>query len=187
MNTTIGCTKASTEPICLGTVHYAGRIYREGVESEPINLLGEGNAYNTSVGASSTKARANSNKPIQTMDGTNALMSYLGDMEYFAAYAETIRDINKLFTNEYIKSSIQNIYGKSTYTLIDNAIKKIAAKGRRGDMSDKFITGMNSTFIVSRLALSPVIFLKQLSSLFAYSNDIGTRNWINTRQRIFLN
>ena len=36
----------------------------------------------------------------------------------------------------------------------------------------------NNIFIVSRLALSPVITLKQLTSLFTYANDIGIRNWV---------
>ena len=36
---------------------------------------------------------------------------------------------------------------------------------------------MNNVFIVSRLALSPVIALKQLTSMFTYANDIGVGNW----------
>ena len=157
---------------------YAGRIYKEGVDVEPLDLLSGNGVYNTSVGAASTKARTKNNKAIIPMDITDALASYVNDMEYFAAYAETIRDINKLFTNEYIKSAITDIHGDSIMSLINESIQKIANKGGRSTGMDKFINGMNSVFITSRLALSPVIMIKQLTSLFTYANDIGYRNWV---------
>ena len=37
---------------------------------------------------------------------------------------------------------------------------------------------MNNVFILSRLALSPVITIKQLTSTFTYMNDIGPVNWL---------
>ena len=158
--------------------HYAGRIYRDGVEAEPLDLLGQGGLYNTSVGASSTKARINNNLKIKEMDGTDALATYLNDMEYFAAYAETVRDINKLFTNDYISSAIISIHGKTTMNLINDSIKKIAARGHNNNFADSVVNGMNSVFAISRLALSPVIFIKQLTSIITYANDIGFANWI---------
>jgi hypothetical protein len=157
---------------------YAGRIYKEGVDVEPLDLLSGNGAYNTSVGAASTKARTKNNKVIIPMDITDALASYVNDMEYFAAYAETIRDIDKLFKNEYITSAINDIHGKQVMGLITDSIKKIANKGRTEGGGDKFFNAMNTVFITSRIALSPVIMIKQLTSLFTYANDIGYRNWV---------
>jgi len=37
---------------------------------------------------------------------------------------------------------------------------------------------MNTAFVVSRIALSPVIMVKQLISFFTYTNDIGPINWM---------
>ena len=159
-------------------VHYAGRIYRDGVTVEPLDLLSGNNAFNNSVNGASTRARVENNLRIREMDGTDALMSYLNDMEYFGAYAETIRDVNKLFTNEYIKDAIESIHGKPTMRLITNMIEKIANKGTRTEMMTGFINSMNNVFIVSRLGLSPVIMIKQLTSTFTFANDIGFRNWI---------
>ena len=157
---------------------YAGRIYREGVALEELDLLGDKSVFRTSVGSASTKSRVNSKLPIQKMDGTDALISYVNDMEYFAAYAETIRDINKLFTNPYLKAAIKNLHGDKTFTYIQQAIQKIANKGVRSEAYASFINGMNTVFILSRLGLSPVIMIKQLTSIFTYANDIGIRNWI---------
>ena len=156
---------------------YAGRIYREGVEQEALDLLADNSIYNTSVGAASTKFRTNNNLQIKKVDGTDALITYLNDMEYFASYAETVRDINKLFTNDFIASAITDIHGAKTLALIKDQVQKIAAKGTRREMGDKIVDGMNTAFILSRLAISPVVMIKQLTSFFAYANDIGYGNW----------
>ena len=158
--------------------HYAGRIYREGVDIEPLDLLSGTSYGNTSVGSSSTKARKKNSLKIEAMDGTDALASYLNDMEYFAAYAETIRDIDKLFTNDYISSAITDIHGKKTMSLIKDSIQKIANKGTRNSLGDSLVNSMNTAFVLSRLALSPVIAVKQLTSIFTYANDIGITNWL---------
>ena len=156
---------------------YAGRIYREGIVEQPLDLLSGQEQYNTSVGSQSTKFRVNNDKAIQEMDGTDALVTYINDMEYFAAYAEPIRDINKLFTNETIYSAIADIHGNITNTLIKDSIQKIANKGVRTDLTAKLINGMNNVFIMSRLALSPVVMIKQMGSFITYANDIGYVNY----------
>ena len=158
--------------------HYAGRIYREGVDIEPLDLLSVTSYGNTSVGSPSTMARKKNSLKIEAMDGTDALASYLNDMEYFAAYAETIRDIDKLFTNDYISSAITDIHGKKTMSLIKDSIQKIANKGTRNSLGDSLVNSMNTAFVLSRLGLSPVIAIKQLTSIFTYANDIGITNWL---------
>jgi hypothetical protein len=157
---------------------YAGRIYREGVVEQPLDLLSGQEQYNTSVGSPSTKFRVNNDIAIKEMDGTDALVTYVNDMEYFAAFAKPMRDINKLFTNKLISSAISDIHGDVTLYLIKDSIQKIANKGVRTDLTAGFINGMNNVFILSRLALSPVVMIKQMSSFITYSNDIGYANWI---------
>ena len=80
--------------------------------------------------------------------------------------------------NDYISSAITSIHGKTTMNLINDAIKKIAARGQSNSFADSLVNSMNSTFAISRLALSPVIYIKQLTSTITYANDIGFINWI---------
>jgi hypothetical protein len=162
--------------------NYAGRIYRKGVEPEALDLLGDKTIFNTAVGAASIKSRVDNNNEIEKFDGNIALFSYVRDMEYFAAYAEAIRRMNRMFNNKYISSAIKRIHGKGTYQLIEDSITKIANQGSRNPLMSKFINAMNDVFIVSRLALSPLITVKQLTSIFTYGNDIGIQNWLNLVQ-----
>jgi hypothetical protein len=108
----------------------------------------------------------------------DVLNTYINNMEYFAAYGETIRDMDKFFSNEYVKGAIKEIHGNEINVFIKDMITKVAQQGQHSGMKAKVINGMNNTFILSRLALSPVITIKQLTSLFTYANDIGPLNWL---------
>jgi len=159
---------------------YAGMLYRDGDKTDAgvLNMLGEGNPYQTSVGAGSTIARQKNSKAILDMDGTDALFTYLRNMEYFSAYAENIRDINKIFTNPYIRKTITRLHGKDIMGKIDTIIERVASKGIMSQQSAVFINWMNNAFILSRLGLSPLIHVKQMTSVFTYANDIGVTNWL---------
>ena len=132
---------------------YAGRIYRKDVEAEPLDLLGNNSVFNTAVGAASTKARVANNEMIEAMNGNDALFAYIKDMEYFAAYAENVRRIDKMFNNEYISSAIKSIHGAGTYTLIKDSIQKIANNGTRNPMLAKVVNSMNDVFHIIKTCI----------------------------------
>ena len=157
---------------------YAGYLRRVGDKDNPLNLIGRGAIGNTGVGSNSSKSRVRNTNIIERVDITDSLDSYLNDMEHFAAYSETINDMHRFFENKNIKSAIESIHGERINELISKMIEKIAEDGGKRNFADKFVNGLNSTFVVSRLALSPVIMIKQLTSLFTYANDIGIKNWM---------
>ena len=162
-------------------VNYAGMVYRDGQEAEGVDLLAGGKSqYHNVVAANSTKMREQNSKPIRAMDGTNVLYTYMRDMEYFSAYTRPINDINKLFTNDLIKSEIENLHGKTTMTAINTAIEKIANKGSFKEQAtmDNAVDIMQDMFILSRLGINPVVTLKQLTSFVTYASDIGYGNWM---------
>jgi hypothetical protein len=162
-------------------VNYAGMVYRDGQEAEGVDLLAGGKSqYHNVVAANSTKMREQNSKSIRAMDGTNVLYTYMRDMEYFSAYTRPINDINKLFTNDLIKSEIENLHGKTTMTAINTAIEKIANKGSFKEQAtmDNAVDIMQDMFILSRLGINPVVTLKQLTSFVTYASDIGYVNWM---------
>ncbi len=160
------------------TQNYAGRIFRTEGEPEAVDLLADRSTFNTSVTSPSILLRTNPATEILAMNLTDALVSYTRDMEYFAAYAESIRDVNKIFTNPFIEEAIRRIHGNTAYDAIDNVFKSIAAKGPQRSKGDALLNKLNSYFITARIGLSPVIAIKQLTSMFTYANDIGIGNWI---------
>ena len=160
--------------------YYAGRLFREAPEqAEPITVLpvDKNGAYNP-IAPQSTKARLASDKGIHFADGDNAMVNYMRDMEYFAAYAETIRDIHKVFSDKAMKGAIAELHGENINEYINNAIKKIANKGSElGDVNVKMINAFNTMFLLSRLGANLTLVAKQMTSFLTYGNDIGYLNW----------
>jgi hypothetical protein len=162
---------------------YAGRIYRTDAEGmgmgdvEVLNLQGNGSQFNTSVGAASTKARVDNTNPIAQMDGNDALMTYVTDMEWFAAYGENVRNISKLLGNKNIKKTIEVNHGKDMNYLIETVIDKIASRGINTAKGNTMVNTFNNIFITSRLGLNPTVMLKQLTSMPTYANSIGPVNY----------
>ena len=158
---------------------YAGTLYREGFDVEPIDLLGQGSVYQTVVGSASTKFRIHNNLPIQSKDMMDVLATYTNEMEHFAAYSEVVRDMNKVFTNKHIVAAIEQIHGKKVMKLITDMVQKIASKGVKDqNVGDVIVDKMNTVFILKTLAVSPLLTMKQLSSTFTYMADIGYLNWV---------
>tara|TARA_R100001443_G_scaffold81385_2_gene88317 strand:- start:31 stop:4707 length:4677 start_codon:yes stop_codon:yes gene_type:complete len=161
--------------------YYAGRLFRDAPENlKPISVLPENKseAYNP-IAPDSTKVRLGSDKAIHFVDGDNALINYMKDMEYFAAYAETIRDIYKVFSDPSMKKAISSLHGDNVNKYIEDSIVKIANKGSQlGAQKTQMINFFNTAFLLSRLGANLTLVAKQLTSIPTYGNDIGYRNWI---------
>ena len=158
---------------------YAGRVYRQNEnEAEGLDLLADSQSWITNVGAASTKARKENTNDINKTDGIDALLNYTKDMEYFAAYAVPIRNINKIFQNPLIKETIKDKFGPQIWKYINDSITKIANKGIQAQNETAIINAFNNTFLLSRLGLNPTLILKQMTSFVTYGNDIGYLNWV---------
>jgi hypothetical protein len=167
---------------------YAGRIFREGTEDLDVDLTGlSSKKFQNSLTNASTKARVKNKQKIRDMDGNNALLSYVSDMEYFRSYAENMRDISKIFSQKdgLVKKAITATTNKDTYDVLfsqdaskPGMLAKIMNRGfnMRGSENQVMDT-MTRNFVVSRLGLNPTIFLKQMTSALAFADYIGYRNW----------
>ena len=160
--------------------YYSGPLIREGMEFEPVNLLGDNEPFNTQVASNFTKVRLRNNNPLQAVSLVDNVFNYAREMEYFAAYAENLRNIDKLFKNKYIKDAIVDIHGQQFYNLVTSMVDKIAVRGiTKGRIkAGQILNNFNNVFIFSTLGLNPSIALKQLTSIPTFMNEIGPANWI---------
>lgn len=157
---------------------YAGRIYREGVSFDEIDMINKPLSYRNSVAGASTKERINSSAPIKEMDANMVLSSYLQDMEQFRAYATSVRDIDALFKDNDVRKAIERTSGKEIVNVMDKLIQTIANRGQTRSNQDKILNSGIDLFVASRLGLNPIIAIKQLTSIPAFTSDIGPINWV---------
>ena len=158
---------------------YGGRLYLEGVERDAVSLIGKPNIYKSGdTTSASLFSRVHHNNAIEIANGNNVLSTYLTDMNWFAAYGENINQISKMFNNTLIKKAIQVKEGKFFYDTLMKIIDQVAARGIQTTASSKFINLTNDFFLTTRLALTPILTVKQLLSSVTYMGDIGVVNWL---------
>jgi hypothetical protein len=165
---------------------YAGRLYRESADGqEAPSLLEKPSEFITAVGGASTKERVRNNKAVKTMDGDKALTSYVRDMNFFASYAESIRDIKKMLNNITIRKAIETRVGKDIYSLLnmmtDRLITDGFGKGKENDILDAGF----KTFVYAKLGLNPKIMLAQASSFVGFIPFIGYGSYAKYATRVF--
>ena len=160
---------------------YAGRLYRAS-ETDIVGLdlmdMQGNQTWISNANAASTKSRQESSSAIMQTNAVDALLNYTRDMEYFAAYAVPVRNINKMFSDKAVKAVISEKFGKDINRYINDQITKIANKGAKHQKSAGLINFFNNTFLLSRLGLNPTLVLKQMTSFVTYGNDIGYNNWL---------
>jgi hypothetical protein len=159
---------------------YAGRLYREGDAENLANLADSYDGIRASVTNGSMKERTTNTSPIIEMNEMDALMTYIKDMEFFHAYAENVRKIQKLFGDKDIKSAINQFpSGKDINFLLDKKLESIIGKNMDSSGTARFVNTLTDVFVLSKLGgYNPVLFLKQASSAVAFAPEIGTENWI---------
>ena len=165
---------------------YAGRLYRESADGqEAPSLLEKPSEFITAVGGASTKERVRNNKAVKTMDGDKVLTSYVRDMNFFASYAESIRDIKKMLNNITIRKAIETRVGKDIYSLLnimtDRLITDGFGKGKENDILDAGF----KTFVYAKLGLNPKIMLAQASSFVGFIPFIGYGSYAKYATRAF--
>ena len=161
--------------------NYAGRLYRAS-ETDIVGLdlmdMQGNQTWISNANSASTKSRQESSSAIMQTNAVDALLNYTRDMEYFAAYAIPVRNINKMFSDKAVKSVISEKFGKDINRYINDQITKIANKGAKHQKDAGIINFFNNTFLLSRLGLNPTLVLKQMTSFVTYGNDIGYNNWL---------
>ncbi len=155
---------------------YAGRIHREG--SMGTDVLDAASEYQASVAGASTKQRKKNKKRIKVQNGNTVLLNYIDDMEFFRAYGENVRDIQKMMNNNLIKDTITAHHGKEFYGMVTNMLDKITRNGDKDRWNAGIIDWFTKGFIRAKIGLNPIVMVKQLGSIFTYGNDIGYDNWL---------
>ena len=159
---------------------YIGPLLRTDNEYEVVDLIGNSTKFNTQVSSVFTKIRLANNQKLKPRSIIDNMFNYTREMEYMAAHAESVRNMNKFFTNPYVAQAIKDIHGEQFYKLVSSLITTISSRGAgtANIKAGQALNAMTDVFIFSTLGLNPNIALKQLTSIPTFMNEIGPANWI---------
>ena len=109
------------------------------------------------------------------------LMNHINQMEFFKAWAEPIQTFESVFGkgNREIRTTIKQNFGGQYLEMLDFKIGKFAKKYEETTTFDKWLTGVRKRYTVGSLAFKPTVFLKQLTSIPAYMENVPLGEFFN--------
>jgi len=134
------------------------------------------------AGSPYLKTRVNSSALLRAQSDVAAMSHYIRQMEHFIAFAEKVQELNGVFKNNQLREQIRDTYGENFLEMIDGALLNIARNGKqRGDNGawEKGLQTIRGNLARGLVGLKPLATVKQLSSFYAYSEKMGTKDFIN--------
>ncbi|MDP2730545.1 MAG: hypothetical protein Q8O55_08675, partial [Dehalococcoidales bacterium] len=130
-----------------------------------------------SVKNGSLKSRVGSIKPLKFSDANDTLINHITQMEHFKAWAHTIRDLRKVFGSSDIQTAIRQYHGKPILQLIEKYINGMARDGREKSFMGAQADWLRRNFTKSVLAIKPSVAMRQVPSVFAYTVEMGGKDF----------
>jgi len=121
----------------------------------------------------SLKARVNHGKELAWMDGDKVLINHIAKMEFFKAWAEPLRLMNGVFKNPEMRAAVQQNLGRNYLPYVDAFVDDFfPRKYKFTTPLERMATKLRTNYTIGSLALKPTIFLKQLTSIPAYMENV---------------
>lgn len=164
--------------INLPKVEFYSPIKREFASEDTDEFL-KGILYRGGVAPGSLKSRQPNIRPILPMGDTEVLISHIMEMEYFIAYADKVDMLNTVFRNAETQNAIREEWGENILKRINLDIDYFSNRGvMAATVEQSIVTLFNRNFQFAQLAAKPQIGIKQLTSLFAYTDGVKTKDFI---------
>jgi hypothetical protein len=124
-------------------------------------------------------ARRKNEIALGKQNDIGVMYQHIHNMNWFIHVSEKVLHIKNVFKDEPLKAAIKAQHGDGFLKNINGFIDDFAVGHiKRGSEFDKFISGMNSRFAESVLALKPTIGFKQVVSWFAMADNIPTKDFM---------
>lgn len=163
-------------------------IRRKGVEQPKDQSIDgfKNNMVDLSFGA--FKERIKSRAPFDpSQDGDSLLYQHANNMNHYVAFAEAIKKLNVVFGDKTVREVLRQNNNKDLVEVIDRFIESFTNQGNDKGQVFGLLDKLRGWMSTSTLAISPVITLKQLSSIPAYLSDIPVAQWTKGTSKFIAN
>jgi hypothetical protein len=151
-------------------------IRRKGFQVDTLSQFGEfldEASFMPGVGGASLNARVGSILPIQAQGGTQVMVRHFAETNYYVAWSETIRDFSAVFGSPEVSSLMEYQFGKPMVRAVNRQIQQVASKGKAYGESENYLDWFREKYTIGALMIKPAIFVKQLTSIFAYTEKLS--------------
>jgi len=135
--------------------------------------------YTQSNNPSFIKSREESREPIPK-NAYNKAMKYMAQAEYYINMSLKFKKIEKTFKDLDVKKAIKDYRGEDFYNSFIKQTENFSLNRLEKNQTsvDKFIDGALGGFVTAKIAMNPIVFVKQLGSLVNYTENMPTANWL---------
>lgn len=127
------------------------------------------------------KHRTSEKTLIVPKDAYSKYQSHVSGSVYYQEMALPFKKLRDTFNSQKIKNTIENKFGKDIWGYLDKQIDELSygkyMKGMEQDAISSILNKMVNNFVVSKIALAPSVFVKQLTSITNYSENMGLGEW----------
>lgn len=156
-------------------------IRRTGYKGDPLSQFGEfldEANYMVGVGSGSLNARVNSSLEIAQQGSTKVLARHFAETNYYVAWAERLRFFNSVFGDGNVRSIYKDRFGEQFLHQIDRQLKQLASKGKAVGERYVALDWLRKKYSVGSLMIKPAIFVKQLTGVFAYLEEVSSKDFL---------
>ena len=136
------------------------------------------NTLRATVKNNSLIERTNNVNPLVFDDAFNVFERHTALMEHYKHFADWSRDARRVFWNPDVQRAIDQFNGRETRGILERYIEDIINGGVTDMQKYGLIDNARRFITTARLALKPSIFLKQLTSIPAYMNDVPAGQYV---------
>jgi len=141
----------------------------------------KGALYRGLINPSALKQRTTNNSRLKVRADFEVMQTHLMEMEYFIAYAEKVKFINKVFSgdNNAVMRRIAETTSQPVHDTIRRDIEYFTNKGVMvSQTGEAALVGLMRNFSFAQLGLKPQIGLKQMASFAAFSENVKMADFL---------
>jgi len=132
------------------------------------------------------KSRVQNKRDYRLVDGDTLLMQHIAQMDHFKNWALVVRDMRAVFGSRDIQKAIRQYHGRGMQQVVNGFVNDFA----RGEQDRALAIGMLDmvrSHFTRAVISSPVVTMKQLTSIPAFMMDIPAAAWATGFTKFFTN
>jgi len=117
-------------------------------------------------------SRVGSKIPLKYNDANKVIVNHIIRMEHFRHWTRSIKELRSVFLDKKIRKAIRQYHGQDVLKHVDLLINQMAKGGIDQMLVHNFLDGMRKNFTTAVLGVKPIIALKQIPSVIAYTTEM---------------
>tara|TARA_R110002051_G_scaffold316016_2_gene395136 strand:- start:3242 stop:9019 length:5778 start_codon:yes stop_codon:yes gene_type:complete len=153
-------------------------ISRDVVDEKEDDPFLQGKGAYASVLNGHLKARVANTNALRYLDGDSMLSQHIVQMVHFIHWTNPMAEMRSILGSSSVQKAIQQFHGGTVKKVLNDQMNDLARGGVDRAGSLKFLDKLRANFTKAVIGINPSVFIKQLTSIPAFSMDIPVKSFV---------